>query len=149
MHGFFVDLRLYTKARAIANPFAYAEHRERMIVARVEKERESRIRGNIGRSKLPVSDKVRVNQSLVERIRVREEKERKKEEKRKAKKVDETAAADGEGAGEGQRRAATSLLADARFSQVFTDPEFQVDETSREFAIVNPSAYSQAIVSHF
>ena len=38
MHGYFIDLRLYTKARAIANPFAYAEHRERLIREKLEKE---------------------------------------------------------------------------------------------------------------
>jgi ribosome biogenesis protein ENP2 len=149
MHGFFVDLRLYTKARAIANPFAYAEHRERLIAARLEKERESRIRGTVGRSKQPASDKVKVNQSLVDRIREREEKEKKREERRKAKQIlDESAAAGEDEEEDGRVGGASSLLSDPRFSQVFNDPEFQVDETSREFALVNPSAYSQAMVSH-
>ncbi|POW08734.1 hypothetical protein PSHT_09446 [Puccinia striiformis] len=31
MHGYFIDLRLYAKAKAIANPFAYVEHRDKMI----------------------------------------------------------------------------------------------------------------------
>nr|CAG8469172.1 4793_t:CDS:10 [Entrophospora candida] len=44
MHGFFVDLRLYEKAKSIANPFAYSEYREQIIKQKLEKERESRIR---------------------------------------------------------------------------------------------------------
>jgi ribosome biogenesis protein ENP2 len=145
MHGFFVDLRLYTKARAIANPFAYAEHRERAIAARLEKERESRIRGTVARAKQS-SDKVKVNQGLVERIKERGEKERKKEERRKAK----TTTVEGAGTDGTQPQppaAVESLLSDPRFSQVFNDPEFQVDEASREFSLVNPSAYAQAQVS--
>ncbi|KAJ2305546.1 Small ribosomal subunit biogenesis, partial [Coemansia sp. RSA 2706] len=31
MHGFFVDLRLYERAKAIANPFAYDEYRVRQV----------------------------------------------------------------------------------------------------------------------
>ena len=43
MHGFFMDLRLYEKAKAIANPFAYDEYRERLVREKMDKERESRI----------------------------------------------------------------------------------------------------------
>jgi ribosome biogenesis protein ENP2 len=43
MHGFFIDLRLYEKAKAIANPFAYNEYRERMVREKLEQQRQSRI----------------------------------------------------------------------------------------------------------
>ncbi|KAJ1549237.1 hypothetical protein HK405_007305, partial [Cladochytrium tenue] len=41
MHGFFVDLRLYQKAKAIADPFEYAEHRKKLIASKVEEERKT------------------------------------------------------------------------------------------------------------
>jgi ribosome biogenesis protein ENP2 len=43
MHGFFVDLRLYEKARAISNPFEYEEHKKQLIQKKIEEKRQSRI----------------------------------------------------------------------------------------------------------
>ncbi|KAI8576596.1 hypothetical protein K450DRAFT_256364 [Umbelopsis ramanniana AG] len=54
MHGFFVDLRLYEKAKLIANPFAYDDYRERIVRDKIEKERSSRIRAT---NKLPAVNK--------------------------------------------------------------------------------------------
>ncbi|CAG8473713.1 11275_t:CDS:2 [Funneliformis mosseae] len=60
MHGFFMDLQLYEKAKLIANPFAYADYRERIIKEKLEKERGSRIRV---KRKLP-----KVNKELANRL---------------------------------------------------------------------------------
>ena len=43
MHGFFVDNRLYGKARAIADPAAYDAYRAERVARKVEEERRSRI----------------------------------------------------------------------------------------------------------
>ncbi|KAI8850759.1 WD40-repeat-containing domain protein [Chytridium lagenaria] len=43
MHGFFVDLRLYQKAKAIADPFEYDEHRRKIVEKKKQKESGSRI----------------------------------------------------------------------------------------------------------
>lgn len=43
MHGFFVDARLYRKAQARMEPFAYDAYREKRIAQRLEQERQSRI----------------------------------------------------------------------------------------------------------
>jgi ribosome biogenesis protein ENP2 len=43
MHGFFVDNRLYGKAKAIADPFAYDTYRAKRVAAKLEEERRSRI----------------------------------------------------------------------------------------------------------
>lgn len=69
MHGFFIDFRLYEKAKLIANPFEYAEHRQRQIASRIEKERESRIRS---------SKKTKVNNTLAARLQRTEDKARAK-----------------------------------------------------------------------
>ncbi|KAM0753132.1 hypothetical protein T439DRAFT_299412, partial [Meredithblackwellia eburnea MCA 4105] len=140
MHGFFLDLRLYTKARAIANPFAYAEHRERLIRDRLEKEQESRIRGaKAVAGKLP--EGVKVNKNLAKKARDAEEKSI----KRLAR---EEGGEDGEGEGEGGERRkrkrkaqaeTPSLLKDDRFGALFTNPDYEIDEHSREFALLNPS----------
>lgn len=43
MHGYFLHNRLWNKARAIAQPFAYDDYRQQRIVAKLEAERKSRI----------------------------------------------------------------------------------------------------------
>lgn len=54
MHGFFVDLRLYEKAKAIANPFAYDDYKKRIIKAKLEEKSASRISAT---RKLPAVNK--------------------------------------------------------------------------------------------
>ena len=43
MHGFFLDNRLYHKAKDLADPFAYETYRQQRIEAKLEAERKSRI----------------------------------------------------------------------------------------------------------
>ena len=61
MHGYFLSLKLYDAARVITNPFIYAEHREKLIRAKLDKLADSRIRTR--KDKLP-----KVNRALAERI---------------------------------------------------------------------------------
>lgn len=140
MHGYFVSLKLYDAARLIANPFAYAEHREKMVREKMEKQAETRIR-----SKKEVG--VKVNKALAEKILREEEKEKKREEKRRLKKAEKEADAtmevDEEPVEEGGEAEKPSILNDPRFSMVFENPEFAVDEDSREYALMNPSAAAQ------
>ena len=44
MHGYFMDVRLYHKAKAIADPFAYEEYRKSKIRQKIEEARESRVK---------------------------------------------------------------------------------------------------------
>lgn len=147
MHGYFISLQLYDTARVIANPYAYAEHRERMVQEKMEKMVESRIRTKKD------TVKVKVNKVLAEKIKKEEERIRKREEKRAAKgsktprAETQAEAEDGAEAMDVDESAKTekpSLLNDPRFTALFEDPEFQVDETTREFALLNPSTVAQA-----
>jgi len=124
MHGYFISLKLYDAARVIANPFIYAEHREKLVRAKLDKLAESRIRTQ--KHKLP-----KINRALAERIMKAEEKEaRKKKRKRDEDQIEATKEGDGQSGG---------LLVDPRFKSVFEDPEFEVDEASREYALMHPS----------
>ena len=137
MHGYFLSLKLYDTARAIANPFAYAEHREKMLREKVEKLAESRIRAPKN-----AAVNVRVNKGLAERIAKEEAREKARAEKKKAKKRAAVAAEE-----EGPEQMdidedvaeKPGLINDPRFKALFEDPDFEVDEASREFALVNPS----------
>jgi len=144
MHGYFISLKLYDAARVIANPFAYAEHREKIIREKMEKMAETRIR-----SKKDAG--VKVNKALAEKILKEEERAKKREEKRKkAKKAAAAATAEEDGEDVGmedmEEESATqklSLLSDPRFAKVFEDPDFAIDENSREYALLNPSSVAQ------
>nr|XP_023019501.1 nucleolar protein 10 [Leptinotarsa decemlineata] len=53
MHGYFMDVRLYKKARSVANPFEFQEYRKKKIRETIEKERANRVQVN----KLPSVNK--------------------------------------------------------------------------------------------
>jgi len=112
MHGYFVASRLYEEARLIANPYILDEERTKRVREKVEKERASRIRG---------SKKVKVNQSLVDKMLKRQERRQK---------VDKD----------------MGVLGDSRFGKLFEDEEFTVDERSREFQALNPSTKAGELV---
>ncbi|KAG6916426.1 hypothetical protein DXG01_006830 [Tephrocybe rancida] len=136
MHGYFVSLKLFEAARLIANPFAYAEHREKMVREKMDKMAETRIR-----TKKEVG--VKVNKALAEKILRDEEKAKKREERRKQRKAEraeedmEVDEINEDNAEEAER---PSVLTDPRFAAVFESKEFAIDESSREYALLNPSA---------
>lgn len=111
MHGFFIDLRLYEKAKAIANPFAYTDYREREAKEKLAKESGSRIRATM---KLP-----KVNKALATKMMMDEAKARRK-------------------AGGDAAPAEGGALKDNRFADLFTNPDFQVDEGANEFKLLHP-----------
>ena len=142
MHGYFISLKLYDTARVIANPFAYDEHRAKMVRERMDKMSESRIRAK-------KETGVKVNKALAEKILRDEEKAQKRAEKRNKRKQGTPTDVDIEAADKNVNRdeddvAVPSILSDPRFAKVFEDPEFAIDENSREFALLNPSSVGQA-----
>ncbi|OLY85377.1 Ribosome biogenesis protein enp2-like protein [Smittium mucronatum] len=115
MHGFFIDLKLYTKAKAIANPFEYEEYKTNLIRNKILKQRESRIRTMPNNQALP-----KINRKLAMRLL---EKQDDSSVSKKTKKLQESA----------------SILSDDRFKGLFADPEFEVDEDSVEYKLINPT----------
>lgn len=53
MHGYFVDIRLYKKAKSVANPFEFEEYRKKKVREIIEKDRVNRVQVN----KLPQVNK--------------------------------------------------------------------------------------------
>lgn len=136
MHGYFVSLKLYDAARLIANPFAYAEHREKLVRDKMDKMAETRIRTK-------KNSGVKVNKALAEKILNDEERASKKRNRKVAKQdamdVDDDAAHTAK-----PSTSQPNLLSDPRFAKVFEDPEFAIDEQSREYALLNPSSVAQS-----
>ncbi|XP_033645409.1 nucleolar protein 10-like [Asterias rubens] len=111
MHGYFIDIRLYHKAKAIADPFAYEEYRKSKIRQKIEEARESRVK----LKKLP-----KVNAALASKLQEQQEQDQTSKVKREKK-----AEADG-------------ILQDNRFADLFKNPEFEVDESSEAFRMLHP-----------
>lgn len=108
MHGFFIDIRLYHKAKSLAEPFAFEQYRKNKIREKIEAERANRVMVK----KLP-----KVNKELAEKLLdVEDSIVEKKTEK----------------------RAGLTLLKDDRFSAMFKNPDFQIDKESEEYKLLNP-----------
>jgi hypothetical protein len=107
MHGYFMDIRLYRKAKLIHEPFNFEEFKKRKIKEKLEKERENRVK--IER-KLPI-----VNTELAKRL-----------------------IEDKEIVVNKKKPTTTNIMEDKRFSELFTDPNFQIDPNSEEFKLLNP-----------
>lgn len=129
MHGYFLSLKLYTTARLIANPQSYEEYRDKLVSEKIASKAESRIRAR--------REQPKVNKALAERLRKAEEREEAAARKKAAR-----AAARAEAVAEEAEDAKSkepSLMSDPRFKAIFENPEFEVDEQSREFALLNPA----------
>ena len=133
MHGYFVAQRLYEEAKLIADPFVWEEERNKRVKDKIDTERESRIRGN---KKVTA----KVNRKLAEKIMERAE----REERRQAKRLlenggDDDIVGDVTATAGLEEKPSASLLEDPRFSKMFQDEAFAIDERSREFQSLNPS----------
>lgn len=133
MHGYFVAQKLYEEAKLISNPDMWQEQRDKSIAEKINKERESRIRGN---KKVAV----KVNRALAEKMQAREDEKERRRAKRVLKKGgdDDMVDVDAAPAVEAPEKPA-GLLGDSRFARLFEDEDFQVDEQSHEFRAINPS----------
>lgn len=127
MHGYFLSLKLYSAARLIANPQSYTEHREKIVNEKLAAQHESRIRAK--------REQPKVNKALAERVRKAEEKEKDRA-RQKRERLGEDAVVDGP---EG------TILEDPRFKELWENPEFEVDEDSREFGMLNPATARDAV----
>ena len=70
MHGYFMHLKLYEQAKAVANPFAYEEYLEKQKAEKLVKERSSRI------SATSAGKKPRINAKLAEKNQAVQEDDR-------------------------------------------------------------------------
>ncbi|XP_053315482.1 nucleolar protein 10 [Spea bombifrons] len=109
MHGFFMDIRLYHKVKTMVNPFAYEEYKREKIRQKIEETRAQRVQIK----KLPM-----VNKELALKLYEEEEEEQIRQ-KKKQKKM-------------------PNILTDDRFKVMFENPDFQVDDQSEEYRLLNP-----------
>ncbi|KAL0043459.1 hypothetical protein WJX79_005231 [Trebouxia sp. C0005] len=119
MHGYFVDNRLWHKARALAEPFAYDTYRQQRVQQKMEQDRKSRI-GIV--KKLPKVNKKMAAQAMLQQA------------------AEEAAPAE---TSNKKRKVLPSVLEDDRFKAMFEDPSFAVDEAAEEYKFHHPNAGTQ------
>ncbi|XP_042060684.1 nucleolar protein 10-like [Salvia splendens] len=127
MHGYFVDYRLYKKAQSLAEPFAYESYIEKRKQEKSQSERENRI--TIKR-KLP-----KVNRTLAARLLDAEKEQNDDKDADVAETQEKTGAKKGP---KRKRGLTTEVLKDERFTSMFEDEDFEVDEFSKEYLALHP-----------
>uniref|UniRef100_A0A7S1B7Y8 NUC153 domain-containing protein n=1 Tax=Corethron hystrix TaxID=216773 RepID=A0A7S1B7Y8_9STRA len=115
LHGFLMDTALYTKVRSVADPFEYESYRKKKIREKLAAKAASRIAPRNALKKKGDA-KPAVNADLRDRLEAKA-----------------AGAAIGNKRDRAGRVAASNLLKDARFGQIFDNPDFQVEEESEEF----------------
>ncbi|KAI8042025.1 hypothetical protein M5D96_003325 [Drosophila gunungcola] len=108
MHGYFMDARLYNKAKAVVEPFAFDRFRKDKIRQEIESERKSRLQIE---SKLP-----KVNKELALKI------------------MDEQA----NPSNSSKQRNVPNLLEDTRFKAMFENADFAVNKSAEEYRLLAP-----------
>lgn len=98
MHGFFMDMKLYSKAKAAANPYAYEEYKRNKIKQKLADERTNRVQ--------LVNSLPKVNRRLAAKL---------------LQKKEQAIASDSD---TGRK----TVLEDSRFKAMFENPEFDVKD---------------------
>jgi ribosome biogenesis protein ENP2 len=117
MHGFFMHTNLYNRVKAVANPFEYEDYQKKKLKERLDAKQSSRIAPRASEKKT----KAAVNPELADRLQLK--------------------AADPTRAGS---KAAGDVLSDGRFGDLFTNPDYLINQDDEIFKLRNPSGVAAA-----
>ena len=126
MHGYFMDNRLYGKAKSVSNPFSYEDYKNKKIAETMEKERQTRIAPK-KKLKMP-----KVNAAFAAKLASGQK-------TASFKTGDADADFDNEEL-EGEPGIKNELMRDDRFGAMFKDEDFEIDETSEHYKLLHPNA---------
>uniref|UniRef100_A0A915AVI3 Nucleolar protein 10 n=2 Tax=Parascaris univalens TaxID=6257 RepID=A0A915AVI3_PARUN len=118
MHGYFIDIRLYNKAKTLTQPFAYENYKRKKLVEKMNDERINLSIIKKANEKIP-----KVNKELAAKLQSEMSLLEEKVDKRTKKKG----------------KQASSVLTDQRFASLFTNPDFEVDQDSEQYKLINPA----------
>ena len=126
MHGFFIDSKLYQKAKAVTDPFSYDKYRKDKIREKIEAQRAKRI---TVQRKVP-----KVNAGFAQAV----------QEKLKKKKTRMNDDGEIEEVEPDDMEKAMDPMSDPRFASMFAEDDFQIDEASEEYKFLHPAAAAAA-----
>ncbi|XP_022933434.1 nucleolar protein 10 [Cucurbita moschata] len=124
LHGFFIDYRLYKKAKSLADPFAYDAYIEQRKKEKLDEERANRI---TVKRKLPKVNRRLANQILEEEEAGTEKKD--EEDVNKTKKASKK-----------KKGLSSEIFQDERFANMFKNENFEINELSPEYLALHPVA---------
>lgn len=124
LHGFFIDYRLYKKAKSLADPFAYDAYIEQRKKEKLDEERANRI---TVKRKLP-----KVNRRLANQILEEEEAETEKKDEEDVNKTKK--------ASKKKKGLSSEIFQDERFANMFKNENFEINELSPEYLALHPVA---------
>ncbi|KAB5519370.1 hypothetical protein DKX38_023689 [Salix brachista] len=122
MHGFFIDYKLYKKAKQYMEPFEYETYREQQTQKKLEEQFVSRITVP---KKLPKVNR-KLAASVIEKEAEIEQIEADKNETKKASRK--------------KKGLGPEIFEDERFKALFEDKDFEIDENSAEYLALHPVA---------
>ncbi|KAF1745249.1 hypothetical protein MXB_4160 [Myxobolus squamalis] len=70
MHGFFIDIRLYKKAKSAHNPMSYKEYKQNTVKQKIQEERSERLKLIVFTAKLPDVNKELAEQLLNRKLQI-------------------------------------------------------------------------------
>uniref|UniRef100_A0A7S2RUT6 NUC153 domain-containing protein n=1 Tax=Mucochytrium quahogii TaxID=96639 RepID=A0A7S2RUT6_9STRA len=105
MHGYFMDMRLYNRVKAVSEPLAFEKWRKSKVKQKIEERAAQRI------SRKTPTNVPKVNRAYAERLEAEKSAEKSKKKKSKSPAPDK----------------------DSRFTAMFEDPEFEIDQESEQF----------------
>ncbi|KAJ6749644.1 hypothetical protein OIU85_000293 [Salix viminalis] len=120
MHGFFIDYKLYKKAKQYMEPFEYETYREQQTQKKLEEQFVSRITVP---KKLPKVNR-KLAASVIEKEAEIEQIEADKNETKKASRK--------------KKGLGPEIFEDERFKALFEDKDFEIDENSAEYLALHP-----------
>eukprot|EP00658_Telonema_sp_P-2_P047759 TRINITY_DN36358_c0_g1_i1.p1 TRINITY_DN36358_c0_g1~~TRINITY_DN36358_c0_g1_i1.p1 ORF type:complete len:595 (-),score=159.49 TRINITY_DN36358_c0_g1_i1:217-1866(-) len=135
MHGFFIDSKLYHRAKAVLTPFNAKEYRKKQIKGQVDMERTNRITIE---KKLP-----KVNAALAAKLYEADAKKKRDSEKKGAGKQKDAELHHIDSDDDQEDKPETSkvaLLKDSRFKKMFESQEYEINEDSEVFRHLHPGA---------
>ena len=112
MHGYFMDVRLYTKVQSLARPYTMERFIKDKVNAKLEEKRMKRVQI---KSNLPT-----VNKDLFLKLKDQEQGDGIKKKKKS------------------QKDNAQNILQDDRFKDIFNDERFEVDTNEEAYKLLNP-----------
>lgn len=136
MHGFFIDVRLYNKAKALTQPFAFDEYKKKKVKETLESERRDRV---VVKSALPIVNRdIMINLMKKKGVDVVSDDEEapqpaKGSKDEDAKDVEDDDKKRTKRKPRREEEAAAALLDDSRFKALFQNKDFQVDHKSEAF----------------
>lgn len=123
MHGYFIDMKLYRRAIDVSAPFAYEQYKKDRAKEKIAAEREGRI-GKVRKRGILASAKV--NQQLIHQL---------------------TQGDPVANRTKAKQSSLSSVVDDPRFSALFQNPDFALDESSERYQHLHPSGVRSARTS--